>query len=327
MKLKITGNKWFNSEPLTPRDISGHVVLVNFWTFSCVNCIRSFPRIREIWNKYKDKKFIVISIHSPQFEFEKNPDCVKRAAIANNIYWPIVIDNQSINWKRFKTKFWPTNYLVNKNGEIVYCHMGGGEFTKLEKIIEDLIHERKTKVRFSEMFMERTNNVCFSATPDINCGYTKGIIANNTGYLSNKDALYKKPKIIPQNKIALSGEFFSTSEYIQPQKIGSSIFLKFIATEVSLTMEPFGREALAEVRLEGNLFPNEIRGSDVDDSGIVRINEYKTYNILKANFPASGILNISLKEGKFKAYNFTFSGCVNKCDMPSDRPASMDCAV
>lgn len=318
MKLKITSNKWFNTEPLSPEYISGHVVLVHFWASSCVNCIKSYPRLRELWNKYKDKKFIMIGIHTPQFEFEKNPEYVEQAAIDNNVYWPVALDNEYKNWKRFKNKYWPTSYLVDKKGDVIYCHIGEGGHLKIEKIIHDLIYKRKTQVRFSEMFVEKTNNMCFSATPDICCGYMKGIIANNTGYLSNRNASYVKPKMISQSKMALGGEFLVASEYIQPQMIGSSIYLNFIATEINLTMEPFGREAVAEVKLEGSLFPKEIKGSDVDDSGSVRINEYRTYNILKANFPASGLLSIRLNEGKFKAYSFTFSGCVNRCDMPED---------
>lgn len=316
--MKITSKKWFNSEPLKEKDLSGRVVLVHFWTLSCVNCIRSFPRIREIWNKYKDKKFTVISIHSPQFEFEKNPDCVKRAAMANNIYWPIALDNEYKNWNRFKNKYWPTNYLVNKKGEVVYCHIGEGEYTKLEKIIEDLLQARNSKIKFADMLIEKTNNICFSATPDIFCGYTKGMIANGSGYASNKDAVYEKPHVVPQNKMALGGEFLAASEYIQCQKIGSCIYLNFIATEINLTMEPFGKEAVAEVRLEGNLLPKDIKGKDVDDAGNVHVEEYKIYNILKTNFPVSGHLTISLKEGKYKAYNFTFSGCVDRCDVPSE---------
>jgi len=260
----------------------------------------------------------MIGIHTPQFEFEKNPEYVKQTAIDNNIFWPIALDNEYSNWKRFKNKFWPTNYLVNKNGEVVYCHMGEGEYSKLEKVIQDLMHARNKKIKFSEMFVEKTNNVCFSATPDMCCGYTKGFVANEKGYMTNKDAIYRKPKIIPQNKMALDGEFLAVSEYIQVQKVGSSIYLNFMATEINLTMEPFGKEAVAEVRLEGNLFPKEIRGRDIDDSGNVRVGEYKAYNILKANFPVSGLMSVDLKEGKLKAYNFTFSGCVNRCDMPND---------
>jgi len=319
MKLKITSNKWFNSEPLSERDLSGRVVLVNFWTFACVNCARSFPRLRELWNKYKDRKFLMIGIHTPEFEFEKKPECVRRKLIDNNIYWPIALDNEYRNWKRFKNKYWPTIYLINKNGDVVYCHVGEGGYAKIEKLIQDLINaKKKKKVKSPEMIVEKTNNICFSATPDIHFGYRKGIPANISGYIADKDALYKRPRMIPQDKMALEGEFFSAPGYIQTQKVGSSIYLNFNATEIDLVMEPFGKEATAEVMLEGKPLPKEIRGRDVNDLGNAAIAEYKAYNILKADFPVSGVLKIRLREGKFKAYDLAFSGCVGRCDVQSD---------
>lgn len=314
MKLIVTSKKWINTEPIDSNVFCGNVVLVHFWTSSCVNCIKSFPRLRELYNKYKDKKFVLIGIHTPQFEFEKNPEYVEQTVIDNNIYWPIMIDNDHINWRRFKNKYWPTVYLADKKGDVVYCHMGEGGYARMEKIIHNLIIEKSRKVKFSQMSIEKTNNICFSPTPDICCGYVKGLIANNRGYISNKDAVYVKPKKISENKMALSGEFLAASEFIQPQREGSSIYLNFTATEINLTMEPFGKEAIIEVGFEGNLFPNELKGNDVDNFGRVLIKEYRAYNILKANFPSSGVLSITLIEGKFKAFNFAFSGCVNRCD-------------
>lgn len=318
MKPKITSNKWFNSEPLSEKDLSGKVVLVNFWSFTCVNCSRSFPRMRELWNKYKDKKFLMIGIHTPQFDFEKRPQCVKRKLIDNDMYWPIALDNEYRNWKRFKNKYWPTNYLINKNGEVVYCHIGEGGYATLDKIVQDLLKAKKTKAKSPEMVVERTNNICFSATPDIHFGYKKGIPANSSGYVPDKDALYKRPRIIPQNEMALEGEFFSAPAYIQTQKVGSSIYLNFNATEIDVVIEPFGKEATAEVMLEGKLLPKEIRGGDVDDLGNVHVAGYRAYKIIKADFPVSGILKLRSKEGKFKAYDLTFSGCVGTCDVQSD---------
>lgn len=312
-QIHIVSKNWINSAPLSGEDLLGKVVLVNFWTSSCINCLRTFPKMREWWNKYQDKKFLIVSIHTPQFEFEKDLECVKGAGLDNNIYWPIVLDNEYYNWNRFKNKFWPTSYLINKKGQIVYCRIGEGEYFKMEERIRSLLLERNKRRSSEDMLTEKTDNVCFCATPEAQLGYLKGNIINRGGYFRDRNRYYEKPKKVLQNSMALSGDFYATSKFIQSQKEGSTIYLKFIATRVDLALSPFGSEAIAEVMLDGRAIEEGARGDDVDDSGKLHIKEQKTYNLLKANYPAQGVLSISCRKGKFRAYNFNFLGCVNGC--------------
>lgn len=310
---RIVSKKWFNTEPLTIKDYSGRVIFVNFWTLSCVNSLRSFPRIRELWNKYKDQNLLVVGVHTPQFEFEKNADCVKRTIIANNMYWPIAIDNEYKNWKNFRNKYWPTSYVVDRKGRVVYCHIGEGEYSKIEKVIQEQIRTRNTKSKQPNVFVEKTPNVCYSATKDMFCGYSKGYLANKSGYLRDRDISYKKPRIVPQHKMVLDGQFISFPECVQCQRIGSSMVLNFIATEINATMEPFGEKALAKALIEADAQLGEIKGKDVDESGNIVIDTLKTYNVMRADYPVAGRLSITLKAGKYKAYSFTFSGCSCGC--------------
>ncbi len=213
--IHIISKNWINSAPLSGEDMLGKVVLVNFWTSSCINCTRTFPKMREWWNKYKDRKFLIISVHTPQFEFEKDLEYVKQASSDNNMFWPIAVDNERVNWNGFRNKFWPTSYLMNRKGKLVYCQIGEGEYLKIEDRIRSLLLERNKKCNTGDVLIERTNNVCFNPTPRTYLGYSKGSIINRGGYSIEKDKHYEKSKKITQNSIALSGDFFAASQFIQ----------------------------------------------------------------------------------------------------------------
>lgn len=173
--------------------------------------------------------------------------------------------------------------------------------------------ERGRKRDNGGMLIERTNNVCFSATPDMYFGYSKGNIMNRGGYYRDGDKCYEKPDKFLQNSMALSGDFHATSKFIQTQQEGSAIFLKFIATEINLVLSQFGKEAIAEVMLDGKVLPLDARGSDLNDSDELHIKEQRAYSLLKANYPVEGILSIRSKKGIFRAYSAKFLGCVNSC--------------
>ena len=130
---------WINSEPLTIKELRGKVVLVDFWTYSCVNCIRTFPYLRE-WNaKYAADGLVIIGVHSPEFEFEKDYSNVLRATQDNGITWPVAQDNDFETWKNYSNRFWPAKYLIDKEGVVRYTHFGEGAYDKTEKQIRDLL--------------------------------------------------------------------------------------------------------------------------------------------------------------------------------------------
>ena len=137
---EIKGIKaWINSEPLTIEEFRGKVVLVDFWTYSCVNCIRTFPYLRE-WNaKYADDGLVIIGVHSPEFEFEKDYSNVLRATQDNGITWPVAQDNDFETWQNYSNRFWPAKYLIDKEGVIRYTHFGEGAYDETEKQIRDLL--------------------------------------------------------------------------------------------------------------------------------------------------------------------------------------------
>lgn len=318
----IAGDTWFNSKPLTADDLKGKVVLVDFWTYSCVNCQRTLPYLREWWAKYHDKDFILLGVHAPEFEFEKDPDNVKAAIKKFGIEWPVVLDNDRKNWDAFENRYWPAKYLVNCAGEIVYTHFGEGGYAQTERQIQRLLTEGGQGMELPSVGAEEHGHggVCFIPTPETYCGYERGQWANEAPHQENIEADYQWEGELPEDAIALDGRFFAGAEYVESRGEGASLFLRFRATEVNLVMRPAGpsRPAQAEtsgedvrvsITLDGGVPDPAVRGRDVDESGDVFIRESNLYNVLKSEGLIEGTLRIQAREGNFQAYAFTFSGC------------------
>lgn len=310
---KIIGDTWFNSKPLLPENISGKVVLVDFWTYSCVNCQRTLPYLREWWRKYKDMNFLIIGIHTPEFEFEKNPRNVEKAAKDLGVEWPIVMDNEHVNWNNFANRYWPAKYLADAKGNIVYTHFGEGNYQETEQEIQALI-----KTNMGEAALPATEekehghgNVCFPPTPETYCGYGRGNLSNRDGYAYDKIYGYERPEKIKEGTIGLEGKFLARPEYVESEESGATLCLQFHATEVNLVFAAPEKHAIVEILLTGKPIPEEIRGRDVNKESEAEISASTLYNLLKSDKLVEGTLSIRAKRGKFQAYAFTFSGCEN----------------
>lgn len=131
---------WINSQPLSLNDLKGKVVLVQFWTYSCINCIHTIPYLNDWYQKYHDKGFEIIGVHSPEFEFEHDFNNVKNAVYQDEILYPVALDNQFATWQAYKNHYWPARYLINKNGDIVYVHFGEGDYDTTENNIQYLLN-------------------------------------------------------------------------------------------------------------------------------------------------------------------------------------------
>lgn len=137
------GTLWLNSKPLLPQDLKGKVVLVDFWTFGCINCIRSGPYLRDWEKKYRDQGLVVVGVHTPEFAFEKNPDGVRKAISKRGITYPVVMDDNYAIWRSFNNRYWPAHYFVDVSGQVRYYHFGEGDYKKQEQVIQQLLEEVK----------------------------------------------------------------------------------------------------------------------------------------------------------------------------------------
>jgi len=131
---------WFNSAPLKLADLRGKVVLVNFWTYGCVNCVNTLPHVTELYAKYKDRGFVVVGIHTPEFPFERSASNVQTALKRHRITYPVAQDNDSQTWNAYRNRYWPAQYIVDQNGKIVFQHDGAGQYEQIERTVAGLLH-------------------------------------------------------------------------------------------------------------------------------------------------------------------------------------------
>lgn len=294
---ELVGEQWFNSSSLKAEDLKNKAVLIDFWTYSCVNCQRTLPYLREWWQKYKDKNFVIIGIHAPEFEFEKDPKNVKQAIKDFKIDWPILLDNDHVNWNNFSNHYWPAKYLFDREGKLIYEHFGEGNYEETEAWIQSLFKEDGEMSRIAKRNHEH-GGVCFVPTPELYCGYGRGRLSNLEGYRYDNPFYYKAPAMMSEDSIALDGNFAARAEYIESLEPDATLMLRFRATEVNLVMAPVGKEAAAEIYFEGRPIKTIV------------IKKATLYNLLKENKLIEGVLMIKPQKGNFRAYAFTFSGCV-----------------
>ena len=311
----IVGNIWFNSRPLTPEDLKGKVVLVDFWTYSCVNCRRTLPYLRAWQEKYKDNGLVIIGVHTPEFEFEKDSINVTQAIRDLGVEWPVVLDNDYINWNNFANHYWPAKYLIDQNGNIVYSHFGEGAYEETEREIQRLLRIHDPSVGHGTVKEDSHEHseggaVCFVSTGEIYCGYERGHLANTGGYRQDDVFEYRAPFELEADSIALNGRFLVKEEYAEPAQNGAAIFLRFRATEVNLVIDPGEHPGdFVELTLNGVFLPREIWGDDVSEQAQIKILKPKMYNLVHSKKLLEGVLGVKVIGGKMRFHAFTFSGC------------------
>ncbi|MEK9179194.1 MAG: redoxin family protein, partial [Patescibacteria group bacterium] len=200
-------SNWLNSKrPLTMQELRGRVVLVDFWTYTCINCIRTLPYIKEWHKKYASKGLVVIGVHTPEFEFEKKKENVQNAISQYELTYPVAQDNNYSTWNAFNNQYWPAKYLIDKNGTIRYTHFGEGNYEETERVIQELLGEKVTTNQESVLSVPSLLYDNAPLTPETYLGFSRA-----DRYTNTKD-------VIPLHFVRLSGEWNSQSEYIQSGK-------------------------------------------------------------------------------------------------------------
>ena len=306
---QLKSNQWFNSEPIDKKDLEGNVVLYDFWTYSCVNCLRTIPYLKDLWAKYKDQGLMIIGIHTPEFEFEKSAVNLKKAINKLGVSWPVVMDNDYENWQAFANHYWPAKYLANRMGEIVYEHFGEGSYGEIEKKIRDLLGFQDRNL-YKTKPKELMGGVCYPQTPELYLGHGRGKLTYPQEFHPDREYNYPEVYKIHSDSFALLGNFLVTENYVEALSSVSEIFLNFKGTEVNIVLENEENEApTLEILLDNKILSPTIRGKDINDKSEITIKEARMYNLIRSVKPLNGILSIRSKDASFKAYAFTFSGC------------------
>ena len=295
---KISGiEKWINANPQKIADLKGKVVLVDFWTYSCINCLRTLPHMNKLYEKYHDKGLVIIGIHAPEFEFEKNPKNVATAVEKFHIQYPVALDNDMQTWRNYKNRYWPAHYLINKEGKVVYTHFGEGAYAKMDNNVRALleIEGKQEKQKYASNFSR-------GQSPETYLGLERS--ANNAN-TSSKNFIF--PKKIPKNHWALEGNWERNRQFIESKSAGDSLKFNFKAKKVFLVMSSAsGKEIEAEIFVNGKQLPKTL-GKDVKN-GVVKIKDSELYEITNLKKLKNGIVEIKSKSPGLRAYAFTFAG-------------------
>jgi len=297
----IPGGVWFNSDPLTLADLKGKVVIVDFWTYSCINCQRTMPYLRAWYEKYSDKGLVIIGVHAPEFEFEKSEKNVAQAIKDFKLPYPIVQDNDFATWRAYNNRYWPAKYILDKEGYIRYTHFGEGAYDETEKVIQELLKETGARDVTSKI-----NNPTYkiqSKTPEIYLGYGR-IEGLASPEQIKKDALsnYTAPTKLGSSQVAYVGNWNVMEEYANPQR-GAKLELNFESKEVFLVMRTRGAPSRVKVYVVDDKM--QYFGEDVVN-GVVTVDSDTLYKLINLPTPGRHILRLEFEDNNAEVFAFTF---------------------
>lgn len=295
------GISWLNSKPLKLEELRGKVVLVDFWTYTCINCIRTLPYLKA-WNeKYEKDGLVIIGVHTPEFEFEKNRENVAKALADFGIKYPVVQDNDYVIWNNYSNRYWPAKYLIDKDGRIRYSHFGEGDYDKTERQIQDLLSQTGVSSTGFVKIPEEQNN---ALTRETYLGYFRP-----TSFASNEEVDPDRPKTytfdnLPEGGFALDGTWTVGKEYSMPD-VGAKLHLNFDAGKVFLVMRNSNRNGKVRVFLDGKPIPDGLAGADVTNSEAT-VSTDRLYDLVKLKSAGKHILTLQFLDGSIEVYAFTF---------------------
>jgi len=305
---------WLNSQPLTAADLRGKVVLVDFWTYTCINWLRSLPYVRKWAEKYKEQGLVVIGVHTPEFRFEKDVDNVRRAAKEMKIDFPIAIDNDYAIWRAFDNHYWPALYVIDAQGRIRHHQFGEGEYERSERIIQQLLSEAGFSGIGDQLAAVDARGVEAEAdwadlkSPENYLGHERTENFVSPGAVVDKRRVYAAPARVKLNDWALSGDWTVKKDAVVLNKASGRIAYRFHARDLHLVMGPAVRGASVRFRvfIDGQP-PGAAHGIDVDDQGNGTVAEQRLYQLIRQSTPiADRQFEIEFLDPGVEAFSFTF---------------------
>lgn len=298
-------------EELSER-IKDKVVLYDIWTYSCINCVRTLPYITAWDEKYSDEGLLIIGIHSPEFEFEKDPNNVRMAIDKHGIKYPVVMDNEMKTWKAFDNRYWPRKYIADHEGYIRYDHIGEGAYQETEKVIQDLLKERAHDL---ELQIASTDTLVDIAefehtvfrTPELYFGYKfaqgRNQLGSVEGFKENQLVSYSEPEKIELHKFYLVGDWKNLEDSMELASDKGSIKLQFNAKEVNIVTANY---ADLEILMDGKPLSSKYAGNDISSENRITVTDPGLYNIVNSNEASVHTLDITVNNPGFQMFTFTF---------------------
>jgi cytochrome c biogenesis protein CcdA/thiol-disulfide isomerase/thioredoxin len=308
--------EWLNSAPLTAAQLKGKVVLVDFWTYSCINCLRTLPYTKAWAEKYRDQGLVVIGVHAPEFAFERDLGNVRKATKDLGINFPVAIDNNYAIWRKFNNQYWPAHYFIDAKGQIRHHHFGEGDYVQSEQVIQQLLEEAGRKDVTNTVVsaenakgVEQAADMGQVASPETYLGYGRAEnFASPQKQAADKVGLYTAPAKPALNQWGLAGNWLSQQDQITLNQGAGSIVYRFHARDLHLVLGPGkdGKPVRFRVTIDGAA-PGKDHGTDVAADGTGVINGQRLYQLVRQNGGIiDHIFSIEFLDPGVQAYAFTF---------------------
>ena len=298
------GRVWLNSPPLSFRQLRGRVVLVDFWDYTCVNCVRTLPYVQAWHERYRDKGLTVIGVHTPEFTFAQYESNVESGIREFGLTYPIVIDSNREIWQAFANRYWPTKYLLDKEGYLRYAHFGEGGYAESEQVIQELLREI---------------DPCYRATGELYLGNRRGRIGNEDGFKEDQIADYSFSAAPEENFFYATGRWASTAEYFEAVEDGPhTLRLKYEASAVNLVMaSPHTPSAEVVILQDGKPLTRgqatrdmQFRAAAIAEESYIVVDSPRMYFLVDNHEFGAHELELRCSAG-VAAFAFTFTSCVD----------------
>lgn len=318
--------EWLNVEhPLTMAGLRGKTVLVDIWDYSCINCLRTLPYLRQWHTRYADKGLVIIGVHSPEFHFGRERQQIEAAVHELEIFYPVLMDNRFQTWDAFANRAWPSKYLIDPLGYIRYQSQGEGGYEKFERAIQAVLLDTNPNLDLPPVMLpvreeDKEGAVCYRPTPELYAGLDRGALGNPEGYARNITVFYQLPQQRMHGAFFVSGAWQAGQDYLSYQgQTEGVIHLPYEAVEVNAVLTP--HVETVERMLHPETISVEIwqddaplteanRGDDVSVEGRILVNRPRMYNLIRNPGFEHHHLTLRVKNRGFGLYSFTFTGCV-----------------
>jgi thiol-disulfide isomerase/thioredoxin len=306
---------WINSPKLTAKELKGKVVLVDFWTYSCINCLRALPYIRAWADKYKDSGLVVIGVHSPEFDFEKERANVQRAVEKFGITYPVALDSNHAIWDAFHNEFWPAHYFIDIKGKVRFEHFGEGNYDQSERWIQELLQERNGKpmaagpVNVDAKGVEAAPDTSEVQSPETYIGYARAArFASPGGIVQDLEKNYTAPAQPGLNEWGLAGRWTDHEQVAVLKSTGGKIVFHFHARDLHLVLGPTdrGKPVRFRVTIDGQA-PGDNHGMDTDAQGNGVVTNDRLYQLVRQKGAVTDhMFAIEFEDPGVQAFSFTF---------------------
>ncbi len=314
---------WIQGGPKTMAELKGQAVLIDFWDYTCVNCINTLPYVKEWHKRYAEAGLTIVGVHAPEFSFAHNGDHVRAAIAEHGLEYPIVQDNEYAIWQAYANRYWPAHYLINHEGYLKYYHFGDGAYRETEEAIQAVLKDAFPEAVLPALMepvrdIDASGAACYRVTPELYLGYQRGRIGNVAGIVPDRPATYKDVDKHAEGHFFLEGDW-QLGQESSARPVGaageSKLHVRYMAKELNLVMTPplTGDEATVELFQNGSPLAAEDAGSDVqmeDGKAVVKVGRPGLYRLVNNREIDTYELTLSTTSDGLAMYAFTFTSCL-----------------